>query len=136
MIYKFNAFGHPSVLARHRTTFEFTKDSGLSLRGDCIVGVKADFDLSRIKKLVKNSPNKGIKITIETVNKKDKITDSIYAEINADFDSDNEMVIRKTGFLSRRTFAVNASKAAFELNKNLADFLRIKGNKIKVTIRS
>ena len=46
MIYKFNAYGHPNILGTHKTTFEFTKDNELTLNGDCIVGVKADFELS------------------------------------------------------------------------------------------
>ena len=67
MKYKFHAYGHPNILATHKTTLEFTKDSELSLKGDCIVGVKADFDLNEIKKFVKNLKSNQIKIIIQTI---------------------------------------------------------------------
>jgi len=34
--------GHPCVTALHPTTLEITRDTGLTPRGDCIVGVAAD----------------------------------------------------------------------------------------------
>ncbi|MBS7617409.1 DUF371 domain-containing protein [Candidatus Bathyarchaeota archaeon] len=43
------ARGHPSITAKHKTTFEITKDPYLTLRGDCIIAVsasKAAYDLS------------------------------------------------------------------------------------------
>ena len=61
---KFKAYGHPNITAKHKTTLEFTKDENLSLRGDCIVGVKADFSLSEIKKFIKSLLSKKIKIVI------------------------------------------------------------------------
>ena len=60
MIYKFNAYGHPNILATHKTTLEFTKDKEVSLKGDCIVAVKADFDLIKIKEFIKDSKNNRI----------------------------------------------------------------------------
>ena len=45
MSYSFTAYGHKNILATHKTTIEFTKDKELSLKGNCIVGVRADFDL-------------------------------------------------------------------------------------------
>ena len=52
MQYKFKAYGHPNITAKHKTTLEFTKDKELSLRGDCIVGVKSDFELPLIKNFI------------------------------------------------------------------------------------
>jgi len=34
--------GHPAITARHPTTLEVTRETHLSPRGDCIVGVGAD----------------------------------------------------------------------------------------------
>ena len=36
------AWGHPNISARNRTTFEFTKENHLTPRGDCIVGIRAN----------------------------------------------------------------------------------------------
>ena len=134
MIYKFNAYGHPNILATHKTTLEFTKDSEVSLKGDCIIGVRADFRLDEIRDFIRNSKNKKVTITIETISNKQKIQERIAAEVNPDFNSDKEFVIRKTDFISERTFAIRANKAAFELNKEFISFLREKNNKIAVIL--
>ena len=134
MQYKFHACGHPNILATHKTTLEFTKDSDLSLRGNCIAGVKADFDLDEIKNFVKKSKGNKIRIIIETDDK--KIKDAVMAELNPAFAANNEFVIRKTDFVSERTFAIKADKAAFELKKGLIDYLKDKKHKISVVIEN
>ena len=139
MHYKFNAFGHPNILATHKATLEFTKDKAISLKGDCIVGVNSNFELSEIKKFIKNPINKKISITIKTIikNKKyKKIQEKIIVQINPNFNSNKEFVIRKTNFVSERTFAINSNKAAFDLNRDLIKFLKEKKNKIMVVIEN
>ena len=134
MIYKFHAYGHPNILGTHKTTLEFTKDSELSVKGDCIAGVKADFELGKLQDFIKKSDNKKITITIETADK--TIKENIIAELNPNFNDDNELVIRKTDFISERTLATKADKAAFELNKDLMSFLKEKKNKVSVIIEN
>ena len=130
--YKFFAYGHPNILATHKTTLEFTKDKEVSLKGDCIVGVNADFELSKLKNFIKKSKINNITITIKSNN----IKETINAQINPSFNSSKEFVIRKTNFVSERTFAINADKAAFDLNRGLIRFLKGKENKIKVVIEN
>ena len=139
MLYKFKAYGHPNILGTHKTTLEFTKDKDLSLKGDCIVGVNADFDLKEIKQFIDSSKNKIITINIKTISKgkeHQKIDEKISAELNSHFSSSKEFVIRKTDFVSERTFAIKADKAAFGLNKDLIAFLKEKKNKISVIIEN
>ena len=136
MIYKFNAYGHPNILGTHKTTLEFTKDEELSLNGDCIVGVKADFELTKLKKFIARLKNKKITLTIETISKSKKIQETIFAEINPNFNSDKELVIRKTDFVSERTFAIKANKAAFDLNRDLIISLKDKNSKISVILEN
>lgn len=141
MKYSFSCYGHKNITSKHKTTIEFTKDKDLGLEGDCIVGVKADFDLKDIKKFINSlKNNKKITITIEAINNdsnnnkenninnknktKDnyndnKIIEKINAEINPDFNSEREMVIRKSDFISDRTFAIKADKASVDLDKGL-----------------
>lgn len=135
MLYKFNACGHPNILATHKTTLEFTKDAELTLKGDCIIGINADFELSRLKEFIKKAKNKKLAITIETASKL-KIKETIKAELNPGFNSDKEFVVRKTDFVSERTFAIKADKSAFELNGHLINFLKKKENKISVIIEN
>lgn len=136
LFYKFNAYGHHNILGTHKTTLEFTKDNEVSLKGDCIVGVKADFELLKLKQFIKDSKNNKITITIESISANKKIQEKIFAELNPDFNSDKELVIRKTDFVSERTFAIKANKAAFELKRDLITFLKEKKNKIGVIIRN
>ena len=138
MLYKFNAHGHQNILGTHKTTLEFTKDKEVSLKGDCIAGVNADFDLSKIKNFIKKVKN-NITITIKPISKNkkyQKTKETIYAEFNPSFNSNTEFVIRKTDFVSERTFATKADKAAFELNKDLIAFLKERKNKISVSIEN
>ena len=139
MIYKFNAYGHQNVLGTHKTTLEFTKEKEVSLKGDCIVGVNADFELSRLKEFIRKSiknNNKKITITIKTISKSAKLKEIISAELNPDFNSDKEFVIRKTNFVSERTFATRTNKAAFDLNRGLVRFLKGKKNRIRIIIEN
>lgn len=151
MQYKFIAYGHENITAKHKTTLEFTKDEDLSLKGDCIIGVRADFSLNQLKKFIKSLKNNKIKIRIEINIKKlpllkkslngksikslknnKKIIEVIHAEINPDFNSDREMVIRKSEFKDKRTFAVRADKAACDLSRKLT--IKLKNFKQKMTI--
>ena len=139
MIYKFTAYGHPNILANHKTTLEFTQDKELSLRGDCIIGINADFDLNKIKKLIKKLKNNKITIILQTVQKNKnnkKVQEKINAEFNPNFNSDKEFVVRKTDFVSERTFAIRANKAAFDLNRDLIEFLKKKRHKVNIVIEN
>ena len=134
MQYKFHAFGHPNISGKHKTTLEFTKHSELSLNGDCVVGVNADFELKQIKRFMEKSKAKKITITISTPDK--KINETVEAELNPNFNDEKEIVIRKTDFASQRTLAIRSDKAAFGLNKSLIEFLKKKENEISVIIES
>lgn len=148
MIYKFKAYGHPNITAKHKTTLEFTKDKELSLRGDCIVGVRADFSLKSIKEFIKSLKTKKIRIIIEFPSLKipiknksiiknknnQKIKEEIIAEVNPDFDSDREMVIRKSEFKDERTFAVRSDRGARDMNKGFINKIRGINRKIYISV--
>ncbi len=124
---QFTAHGHPNIRASHKTTFEFTKDRFVTKTGDCIVGVNADFSLSELKRLLKN---KRIKITIKV----DKKIEEIIAQPNKGFDSEHEIVIRKTNFVSKRTLATNSDKAAIDFD-SIKEKLKNPKQKIIVEIK-
>jgi len=60
--------GHSNILSLHKKTIEITKDSHLTINGDCIIGVNANLaciDLpEKFKKKVQNS-NSEIIFTIK-----------------------------------------------------------------------
>ncbi|HLG25142.1 MAG TPA: DUF371 domain-containing protein [Candidatus Nanoarchaeia archaeon] len=131
--YSFFAYGHNNILATHNKTLEFTKDKGLSLRGDCIVGVNSDFEQAELLQLIRKNKSCKIKILIDSVPESKNLHDEISAEINPDFANGHELVVRKTGFVSDRTFAVNSDKSSLELSRELVRFLKNAKNKIKIT---
>ncbi len=151
MKYSFTCYGHDNITAKHKTTLEFTKDKDIELEGDCIVGVRADFSLVQLKKFIKSlGNNKKITIIIKTMNNScnnkninniikdkddnNKIIEKIRAEINPNFNSDKEMVIRKTDFISERTFATRADKAASEFSERLVNILKSSESMLTVSI--
>ena len=135
MGYSFTCYGHQNITSKHKTTLEFTKDRYLTLKGDCIVGIKADFSLLHLKKFIKSlKNNKIIIIIIESMDNDKKIIDKIKAEINPDFNSDKDIVIRKSEFIDYRTLAIKADKAAFDLNRDLIKNIKNNKRKIKIMI--
>ena len=138
MKYRFNAYGHPNIRASHKTTLEFTKEKDVSLKGDCIAGVNADFEADKIKDFIRKSKDekkdKKVMIKIETPYK--KIHEVLEAVLNQKFSGVNEVVIRKTDFISERTLAVSSDKAAIDLSRELIKFLNERDNKIKITLQN
>jgi hypothetical protein len=123
----FRAWGHPNVKATHKNTIEFTKEDNLTPEGDCIVGVRADFDSAKLSQFAKK--HKNVKITIKTGALKETIT----AKTNPDFSDEHEFVIRLGEYASPRTFAVRADKAAKHLNRELIKALQM-GSPMEIQI--
>lgn len=130
MEYSFKAFGHKNILAWHKTTLEFTKGRDISKRADCIIGVNADFDTSKIMKLVRTCSR--IRIVIGVDGRKIDIS----ADANPNFNDEREIVVRKTSFSSARTLAVNSGKAAIDIPRSIAEMLKNPGQEIKVSLSS
>ncbi len=128
-MYSFFVYGHENTLGLHKNTIEFTKESELSKRGDCIVGVRADFDPAILKEIVGSSDL--LTIRIEAGGYSDKIL----CDANPEFSDEHEIVIRKTDFSSNRTFGIHADKAACDINRNIIEYLKDPNNKAKVTIK-
>ena len=124
---RFKARGHKNILATHKTTLEFTKDSELTKKGDCIVGVKADFDVKELKRFLKCERIR-IKLTV------DAITEELDFKPNPDFDHKTEMVIRTTDFNSERTFGVMSKKAAKNISRKMIDLLKNPEKTLKISI--
>jgi uncharacterized protein len=126
--YTFHAFGHDNMLGTHGNTLEFTKDKELTKKGDCIIGVGCDFELSGLKRII--SCAKKAKMIIEWPNGKEEVS----FELNSLFSSNHELVIRKTGFVSERTLGINSDKSSYQLNRRLIEFLKDGSSKVKVTV--
>jgi len=125
MRYVFHCFGHENIRAKHGKTIEFTKDAQLTPRGDCIIGVRADFDLRSVKRL-----RGRIRITVEV----NGLQDTFRALVNPDYDDDHEMVFRKSRFRSKRTLGLDLNKGAIGLNRDIVRLMRDPQAQMSVTL--
>ena len=128
-------YGHKNIQATHKTTLEFTKDTHLSKKGDCIVAVATDkalADLSAEFKGKMRKPHAKLIITIEA----DTIIEQVTAHGSPKLilTHPTDMVIRKSDYLCNRTLAVHADKAAQDLSRNLVEKLKNPKQKVKITL--
>ena len=111
MKYSFICCGHENITCRHKTTLEFTKDSELSLKGDCIVGVKADFSIKEIKRFIKSSGNnRKITITIETI--KNDYNNKNFNEIK--YNANNNKIINN----KNNNITIEKNKTGYNITEN------------------
>jgi len=128
------ACGHENVLATNRATLEITRDQHLTKKGDCIVAVSADKALSdldpRFKEILRQDKSK-LTIQIEAGD----ASETVYALGSSRLIllHPTDMVVRKSDYLSDRTLAVKADKAAIDLSDKIVK--RLKDPKQKVTIK-
>ncbi len=121
----FHCYGHKNIRATHYKTIEFTKDLHLTAKGDCIIGVKADFDASELKKL-----RGKVRITVDVNGMKD----TFKAVINPYFDDDHEIVFRKSTYSSKRTLGNKLNKGAHRLERAIVELMQNPHTVMKVTI--
>ena len=128
-----HAFGHPNIRASHPTTIMFTKENHVTKKGDCIVAVAADksvADLSAEFKDALRQPNAKLIIQIEVDGLKGQINASGSPELA--LNHPNDLVIRKSEFISDRTLAVKADKSSGDLSKAVVE--KLKNPKQEVTL--
>jgi len=129
------AFGHNLIRSTHKTTFEITKDSHLTERGDCIIAVKANRaakDLSEKFKETARKPNARIIVIIEVAGEREIIR--AFGDPNLTFTHPTDMVIRKSNYICGRTIAVKADKAACDFPRSLIKSLKNPRQKVKITL--
>jgi hypothetical protein len=113
-------YGHPNVRCLHRRTIEVTTESHLSLRGDCILGVKASKacrDLNEaLKKSIQIDRSKIIiKISVGTIT---TIINGV-GDKNLSLSSKTDVVMRKSNFISSRTLCIKCNKSSADLPENM-----------------
>jgi len=118
-------YGHPNIQSLHAKTIEITKDEHLTLRGDCIIGVKANkacADLDETFKHRLKSNSAVVRIEIMVGDKSLLITgrgDERLSMLNA-----HEIVIRRTNFVCPRTMSVLCDKASSDVPRKLVKMLQ------------
>ena len=131
----FNCTGHKNITSSHESTLEFTTDSSISLRGDCIIGVSSSLCLRDIPKKFKDKiqkENSKIKIVIQIGEKKEEIIG--YGNPDLQLSDSKAMIIRKSSFICPRTLAIKANKAACDIPRKMVELLTDSKSEINVTI--
>ena len=123
----FTAQGHANIVAEHPVSIEFTRDADVTERGDCIVGVAADFDSEDLGRLLEF---RKLGVTLRV----DEAEDSFACTVNPGFACADEMVFRKSAFRSPRTLGIRATKSARQLDRALTDRLRNPCARIEVAL--
>ena len=127
--------GHKNIQSSHRATLEFTRDSYLSREGDCIVAVgvdKALADLSSEFKEKMRKPETELIVSIEAGGVLEQLTARGSEKLILTHPRD--IVIRKSDYISDRTLAVHADKAAKDLSRKLVEKLKNPLETVKITL--
>jgi hypothetical protein len=128
------ALGHANVRSLHRTTFEITKETHLTPRGDCIIAVAADKGLRGLSGEFRKKLRDDAAV-LEIVVECNGFSETAVAHGSPSLilDHPTDMVVRKSDFIDHRTLAVRADKSARDFDRRLVEELR-KGGVVKVTL--
>lgn len=129
-------YGHPAIRALHRTTIEITRDTDLTLSGDCIVGVRASKGCSQIGDDLRSKMMSQSEVNISLEVGRRFFLMKAFGSADLTLSDDNDIVIRKSTFSSPRTLAVRSDRAAYDLPREMAQDLRdptCKG-KLRITL--
>ena len=117
--------GHKNILSLHKKTIEITKDSQLTVNGDCIVGVNSSLacvDLSEnLKKKIRN-PDTEIVFTILV----DEYSFSVHCKGSEKLTlkHPSDIVLRKSAFTCSRTIAIKCDKASDDIPRKMVKKLQ------------
>ena len=123
-------YGHPNVQSLHAKTIEITKDEHLTLRGDCIIGVRAskacaDLDETLRRRLCSD----GSVVKIEVMAGSESFVISGMGDGRLTLQNSHDIVIRKTNFVCPRTMSVRCDRASSDVPRKMVGMLQDKNAK-------
>jgi hypothetical protein len=135
VIEELTARGHPNITSTHPTTLEITRESSLTRRGDCIVAVEATKGLKDFsKKFRRACINDNARILLE-LNAAGAVEIVLGRGSRLLTLTDpEELVVRKSTYITDRTLMVEADKAAVDLNRRFVRQLGSSSTRIYVRL--
>ena len=117
--------GHENILSLHKKTIEITKDSQLTVNGDCIIGVGSNLsciDLPENFKKKIRDPNTEITFTIMA----EEHSFSIHGKGSEKLTlkHPNDIVLRKSAFTCSRTIAIKCDRASDDIPRKMVKKLQ------------
>ena len=125
---KFKARGHPLITATHKNTFELTREESMTENGDCIIGVAADFDFHELKEFIRGVGSARIIMEVEGHREVSEFL------VNDHFDDDEEIVVRRTDFISGRTLGTRADRVCKDFSRDFVKSLQSRDSTLNITI--
>jgi len=135
VIIVFFAHGHENIQATHETTFEITKETTLTTRGDCIIAMEATKGAADLPLEFKEAARKKgaqITITIEAGELREIVRTRGSPRLL--FTHPTDLVVRKTDYVCGRTLAIKADKAASDLSRKLVEKIQDPSQRIGITL--
>lgn len=129
------AYGHRNIQGTHKTTLEITKADQVTLKGDCIVAVRASKAISDFAPSLKDllrKPASKVTLRIEVSGLREEVEG--FGDPRLQLTSREDIVCRKSNFACGRTLMVKANKAATDMDQRVIEELRIPANKASITI--
>jgi hypothetical protein len=108
------------VRANHTRTIEITTEPDLTIQGDCIVGVSAEYGCKKIPDELKEKLRRSdtqIMITILVNDEKFEIMGKGHKDLK--LENPHDIVIRKSNFLCPRTLAIECDKASDDMPREM-----------------
>jgi 16S rRNA (cytidine1402-2'-O)-methyltransferase len=118
--------GHAAIAGTHAKTIEFTRDTDVTRRATCVLGVASEHDNGALRAL-----RGDIEVTMECGDERDTFT----ATMTPFFLGDNSLVFRRGRGLRGRTIAYAATKGAAEIDRALVHALTDRGAQLFVTVK-
>jgi len=116
--------GHPNIKATHSTTIEITKESWLTPKGDCIIGISADKACIDLSSELKESIRKASKLKLTIVVGDKSFQFFAHGAQGLELSDKTSIVIRKSNFVSSRTLAIRSEAAASDVPRDIIECLK------------
>lgn len=133
--FTFKVHGHPNITADHRTTVMITRDSELTRKGDCIVGVNAEMGLTDLPPQIKaaiRDKGSSVKLTIQAGCFIFQMQGRGHPDLPLGHPDD--IVARKSRYICGRTLMIDGDKGACDISPELISVLQEEGKEITVII--
>jgi uncharacterized protein len=128
--------GHPNVTGLHRNTIEVTKDSEISKKADCIIGVNATKACADLSAALKTWILSSSWLEFEIATGKQSFIFEGRGSSKLDLADSREVVLRRSDYTSSRTAAVCCSQSACDIPRELIATLQNPRAQGRLIIRS
>ncbi len=118
------AYGHPNITAKHRTTMQVTKDEEITLRADCIIGVRASKSVAEISPELRRHLLEGGEISVSLMTGDMEFSFRAWGDHGLKLKHGSDAVVRRSAYIDDRTLAIRSTAAAKDLPRSMIRTLR------------